>query len=130
MKNTSIITVIASLCFGWSQNVKPSERLISQLPQEVRALFNQHPISWKQSQNHPITESSRDEADLYGEWEHEDDNATLWVTSGTDQTIPNPAQVQGMDPADGARHDILDQPHVQSSADYLDEAKNRPNKNL
>jgi hypothetical protein len=102
MKNTSIITVIASLCFGWSQNVKPSERLISQLPQEVQALFNQHPISWKQSQNHPITESSRDEADLYGEWEHEDDNATLWVTSGTDQTIPNPAQVQGMEPADGA----------------------------
>ena len=84
MKNTAIITTLVLFSFGSSQSMKPSERLISQLPQEVRALFNQHPISWKQSQNHPVTESSRDEADLYGEWEHEDDNATLWVTSGTD----------------------------------------------
>ena len=81
--------------------MKPSERLFSQLPQEVRALFDHPPVSWKQSQNHPVTESSRDEADLYGEWEYVDDNATMWVTSGTDQTIPNPAQAQGMEPADG-----------------------------
>jgi hypothetical protein len=101
MKRTGIIIAIITLCFGWSQNMKPSERLISQLPQEIQALFDQPPVSWKQSQNHPVTESSRDEADLYGEWEHEDDNATLWVTSGTDQTIPNPAQAQGMEPADG-----------------------------
>ena len=90
MKNITIIITLVLFSFGWGQNMKPSERLISQLPQEVQALFNQHPISWKQSQNHPVTESSRDEADLYGEWEYVDDNATLWVTSGTDQTIPNP----------------------------------------
>jgi hypothetical protein len=101
MKNTTIIITLVLFSFGWSQNMKPSERLISQFPQEVQALFDQRPISWKQSQNHPITESSRDEADLYGEWEHEDDNATLWVTSGTYQTIPNPSQAQGMEPADG-----------------------------
>ena len=82
--------------------MKPSERLLSQLPQEVRALFNQHPISWGQAPSRPITPSDRDEADLYGEWEHEDDNATLWVTSGTDQTIPNSSQTQGQEPADGA----------------------------
>jgi len=57
--------------------MKPSERLFSQLPQEVQALFDHPPVSWKQSQNHPVTESSRDEADLYGEWEYVDDNATL-----------------------------------------------------
>ena len=101
MRQTIITITIAMFCFGSSQSMKPSERLISQLPQEVRALFNQHPISWKQSQNHPVTESSRDEADLYGEWEYEGDVATLWVTSGTDQTIPNPAQAQGLEPADG-----------------------------
>ena len=102
MKNTTLITVLVLFCFGWSQSMNPSKRFFSQLPQEIQALFDQPPVSWKQSQNHPITESSRDEADLYGEWEHEDDNATLWVTSGTDQTIPNPAQAQGMEPADGA----------------------------
>ena len=102
MKNTIIITAIVTLCFGWGQNMKPSERLISQFPQEVQALFDHPPVSWKQSQNRPVTESSRDEADLYGEWEYVDDNATLWVTSGTDQTIPNPAQAQGMEPADGS----------------------------
>ena len=101
MKNTTTIITLVLFSFGSSQSMKPSERLISQFPQEVQALFDQRPISWKQSQNHPITESSRDEADLYGEWEHEDDNATLWVTSGTYQTIPNPSQAQGMEPADG-----------------------------
>jgi hypothetical protein len=102
VKNTAIITTLVLFSFGSSQSMKPSERLISRLPQEVRALFNQHPISWRQSQNHPVTESSRDEEDLYGEWKHEDDNTALWVTSGTDQTIPNPSQTQGQEPADGA----------------------------
>lgn len=102
MRQTIIIITIAMFCFGWSQNMKPSERLISQLPQEIQTLLNQPAVLWKQSQNHPVTESSRDEADLYGEWEHENNNAALWVTSGTDQTIPNPAQAQGIEPSDGA----------------------------
>ena len=102
MKQTVIISAIATLCFGSSQNMKPSEMLVSQLPLEVQALFNQPPISWKQSQNYPVTESSRDEEDLYGEWEYEESNSTMWVTSGTDQTIPNPTQAQGSEPLDGA----------------------------
>ena len=102
MKNTTLITVLVLFCFGWSQNTNPSKRFFSQLPLEVQALFNQPPISWKQSQNHPVTESSRDEEDLYGEWEYVDDNAILWVTTGTDQTIPDPAQAQGQEPAGGA----------------------------
>ena len=102
MKNTAIITILVLLSFGSSQSMKPSERLLSQLPQEVQALFNQHPISWGQTPSRPITPGDRDAEDLYGEWEHEDDNANLWVTSGTDQTIPDPAQAQGQEPADGA----------------------------
>jgi hypothetical protein len=39
MKNTAIITTMVLFSFGWGQNMKPPERLISQLPQEVQALF-------------------------------------------------------------------------------------------
>jgi hypothetical protein len=102
MKNTAIITILVLLSFGWSQNMKPSARLLSQLPQEIQDHFSQHRISWGQTPSRPITPSDRDAEDLYGEWEYEDDNAALWVTSGTDQTIPDPAQAQGQEPADGA----------------------------
>ncbi|HIE42108.1 MAG TPA: hypothetical protein EYP95_02515, partial [Nitrospinaceae bacterium] len=102
MKNTAIITTLVLFSFGWSQNINPSERILSQLPQEIQDQLSQHRISWGQTPSRPITPSDRDAEDLYGEWEYEDDNAALWVTSGTDQTIPNPMQAQGLVPADGA----------------------------
>jgi len=102
MKNTTLITVLVLFCFGWSQNTNPSKRFFSQLPQEIQDQLSQPRISWRQTPPRPITPSDRDAEDLYGEWEHEDDNATLWVTTGTDQTIPDPAQAQGQEPAGGA----------------------------
>ena len=102
MKNTTTIITLVLFSFGWSQNMKPSERLLSQLPQEIQDQLSQSRISWRHAPSRPITPSDRDAEDLYGEWEHEDDNATLWVTSGTDQTIPNSSQTQGQEPADGA----------------------------
>jgi hypothetical protein len=102
MKNTTIIITLVLFSFGWSQNMNPSERFLSQLPKEIQDHLSQHRISWGQAPSRPITPSSRDAEDLYGEWKHEDDNTALWVTSGTDQTIPNPGQTQGQEPADGA----------------------------
>jgi hypothetical protein len=102
MKNTIITITIAMFCFGWGQSMNPSERFFSQLPQEIQDQLSQSRISWGQAPSRPITPSNRDAEGLYGEWEHEDDNATLWVTSGTDQTIPNSSQIQGQEPADGA----------------------------
>ena len=49
MKNTAIITILVLLSFGSSQSMKPSERLLSQLPQEVQALFNQLPAQTRPS---------------------------------------------------------------------------------
>jgi len=102
MKNTTIIITLVLFSFGWGQNMNPSERFFSQLPQEIQDQLSQSRISWGQTPSRPITPNDRDAEDLYGEWEHEDDNATLWVTSGTDQTIPNSSQTQGQEPADGA----------------------------
>jgi len=102
MRQTIITITITMFCFGSSQSMKPSERLISQLPQEIQDQLSQSRISWGHAPSRPITPSDRDAEDLYGEWEHEDDNATLWVTSGTDQTIPNSSQTQGQEPSDGA----------------------------
>jgi hypothetical protein len=101
MKNITIIITLVLFSLGWSQNINQSERIFSQLPQEIQDQLAQPRISWGQTPSRPITPGDRDAEDLYGEWEHEDDNAALWVTSGTDQTIPNPAQAQGLEPADG-----------------------------
>ena len=102
MKQTIITITIAMFCFGWGQSMNPSERLFSQLPQEIQDQLSQFRISWGQAPSRPITPSDRDAEDLYGEWEYVDGNSTMWVTSGTDQTIPNPLQAQGLVPADGA----------------------------
>ncbi|HJM96421.1 MAG TPA: hypothetical protein QF698_10135, partial [Candidatus Marinimicrobia bacterium] len=102
MKNTTIIITLVLFSFGWSQNMNPSERVLSQLPQEIQDQLSQHRVSWGQTPSRPITPSDRDAEDLYGEWEYVDGNGTMWVTSGTDQTIPNSSQTQGQEPADGA----------------------------
>ena len=49
MKNTAIITILVLFSFGWSQNMNPSERFFSQLPQEIQDQLSQPRISWGQS---------------------------------------------------------------------------------
>ena len=42
-----------------------------------------------------------DSSDLLGEWMHEDEESTIWMTVGTDQSILDPMQINGMEPAEG-----------------------------
>ena len=49
----------------------------------------------------PIVPSIRNDENLYGIWNHEFQNTTLWITTSTTQSIPNPAQTQGLEPAEG-----------------------------
>lgn len=47
------------------------------------------------------TFSNREIEDLYGEWIHQSDSTSLWLTTGTDQSIANPSQTQGLEPIPG-----------------------------
>ena len=49
----------------------------------------------------PVVPSSRNDENLHGMWNHEFQNTTLWITTSTTQSIPNPAQTQGLEPAEG-----------------------------
>tara|TARA_B100001027_G_scaffold211919_1_gene180680 strand:- start:140 stop:1591 length:1452 start_codon:yes stop_codon:yes gene_type:complete len=49
----------------------------------------------------PIALRSRNDENLHGIWNFEHQNATLWITTGTTQTFPNPSQTQGFEPFEG-----------------------------
>ena len=50
----------------------------------------------------PVALRSRNDENLHGIWNFEHQNATLWITTGTTQTFPNPLQTQGFEPAEGS----------------------------
>ena len=70
---------------------------IGKVQKQVSNSFN----FWSNHLSRPIVSSSRNDEDLYGIWNHEFQNTTLWITTGTSQSIPNPAQTQGLEPAVG-----------------------------
>ena len=49
----------------------------------------------------PVALRSRNDENLHGIWNFEHQNATLWITTGTTQTFPNPSQTQGFEPFEG-----------------------------
>ena len=49
----------------------------------------------------PVAFRSRNDENLHGIWNFEHQNATLWITTGTTQTFPNPSQTQGFEPSEG-----------------------------
>ena len=102
MKQIIITITFISMCFGGNNIANLFKDQIQNFPQEIQQQFSKKALSWKNIPGKPFNRSMMDPSDLLGEWEYVDENATLWVTSGTNQTIPNPAQAQGMEPADGA----------------------------
>ena len=70
---------------------------IEQIQKQVSNSFN----LWSEYFSSPIIPSSRNDENLHGIWNHEFQNTTLWITTSTTQSIPNPAQTQGLEPAEG-----------------------------
>ena len=56
---------------------------------------------WNNYFSSPVVPSSRNDENLHGIWNHEFQNTTLWITTSTTQSIPNPTQTQGLEPAEG-----------------------------
>ena len=76
-----------------AKNIDSSNRKIEQIQKQVS-----NSLTYEQIFSNPIVPNSNDEN--YG-ISTEFQNTTLWITTTTTQSIPNPAQTQGLEPAEG-----------------------------
>ena len=101
MKQFTLFITLVSLCFGGDKIANLLQSQIQQLPPEIQQQFSKKALSWKNIPGKPFNRSMMDPNDLLGEWMHEDEESTLWMTVGTDQTIMNFMQLNGLEPAEG-----------------------------
>jgi len=90
------------MCFGGDKIADLFKDQLQQLPLEIQQKISKKGYSWKNISGKPSNRSMMDPSELLGEWIHEDEDATTWVTVGTDQTIMNFMQLYGMEPAEGS----------------------------
>jgi hypothetical protein len=89
------------MCFGENNIANLFKDQIQNFPQEIQQQFSKKALTWKNIPSRPSNRSMMDPNDILGEWVHEDEDATVWMTVGTDQTILNFMQLYGMEPAEG-----------------------------
>ena len=101
MKQFTLFITLVSLCFGGDKIANLLQSQIQQLPPEIQQQFSKKALSWKNIPGKPFNRTMMDPSDLLGEWMHEDEESTVWMTVGTDQTIMNFMQLNGLEPAEG-----------------------------
>ena len=101
MKQFILFITLVSLCFGGDKIANLLQSQIQQLPPEIQQQFSKKALSWKNIPGKPFNRTMMDPSDLLGEWMHEDEESTVWMTVGTDQTIMNFMQLNGLEPAEG-----------------------------
>ena len=101
MKQFTLFITLVSLCFGGDKIANLLQSQIQQLPPEIQQQFSKKALSWKNIPGKPFNRTMMDPSDLLGEWVHEDEESTVWMTVGTDQTIMNFMQLNGLEPAEG-----------------------------
>ena len=97
--------VIAMLFLSWSfgqNDINLDKQRSRDVSNDIIRKIMQRPFSQGQIPHHPLTETSRDPEDLIGEWLSEYFMNSIYVTSGTDQTVPSFMQRMGMEPASGS----------------------------
>ena len=101
MRGLTLFITLISLCFGGDKIANLLQSQIQQLPPELQQQISKKPLSWKNIPGKSFNRSMMDPSDILGEWEHEDEDATVWMTVGTDQSIMNFMQLNGLEPAEG-----------------------------
>jgi len=101
MKQFILFITLVSMCFGGDKIANLLQSQIQQLPPEIQQQFSKKALSWKNIPGKPFNRTMMDPSDLLGEWMHEDEESTVWMTVGTDQTIMNFMQLNGLEPAEG-----------------------------
>ena len=85
----------------YAKNTEPSDRSINFLVDKIQKKVSNSFKVWRTYSSRHIVPGSRNDENLYGIWNHEFQNTTLWITTSTTQSIPNPAQTQGIEPSEG-----------------------------
>ena len=101
MKQFIVFITLISLCFGGDKIANLLQSQIQQLPPEIQQQFFKKAYSWKNIPGKQLNRSMMDPSDILGEWAISDADADLWITVESDQTILDPMQINGMEPAEG-----------------------------
>ena len=103
MKRIVIVILSFSICLASGKLQKQMDKLIRSMqdqyqiytPEDLHKLRSQPSASDR-------TNSNRDMSDIVGEWYVDHTNIGLYVTVGTDQSIPNGAALMALDTAEGS----------------------------
>ena len=102
MKRTVIALLTISICFCGDNLPHQLEQIKEALQKkyQVYSLDDLHKLKNLSQPSHRT--ASRDMEDLVGDWMMEEENIEFFVTVGTDQSIPNPLSMMGLEEAEGS----------------------------
>ena len=102
MKRTVIALLTISICFCGDNLPAQLEQIKEALQKkyQVYSLEDLHKLKNPSQPSHRT--ASRDMEDLVGDWMMEEENMEFFVTVGTDQSIPNPFSMMGLEEAEGS----------------------------
>jgi len=95
MKQIAIILISFSLCFGAGKMPKKMEQLKQDLQEKYQVFSMDDLYKLKTPSQSSNRSASRDMEDLVGDWIMEDESLELFVTVGSDQSIPDPFSTMG-----------------------------------
>ena len=103
MKKIVIVILSLSICLASGKPQKQIEKLMKSLQDQYQIYSPEdlHKLKSKPSTANR-TSSSRDMSDIVGEWYVDHTNIGLYVTVGTDQSIPNGLALMALDTAEGS----------------------------
>ena len=103
MYRIGIISLSLSICFASDDIQSRMDKLMKSLQEkyQVYSLEDLENLTF-QPQVANRTLSSRDMDDLFGEWFVEEQNFEMYVTVGSDQSVPNMMQIMGYVEAEGS----------------------------
>ena len=103
MKKTVIVILSLSICLASRKLQKQMDKLMKSL-QDQYQIYTPEDLHKLRSQPSAAdrTNSNRDMSDIVGEWYLDHTNIGLYVTVGTDQSIPNGAALMALDTAEGS----------------------------
>ena len=103
MKKTVIVILSLSICLASGKLQKQMDKLMKSL-QDQYQIYTPEDLHKLRSQPSAAdrTNSNRDMSDIVGEWYMDHTNIGLYVTVGTDQSIPNGAALMALDTAEGS----------------------------
>ena len=103
MKRIVIALITLSICFGGGKLPTQIKALKEKLQNkyQVYSLEDISKLKKQPTAQHERT-ASRDMEDLVGDWYMEEENIEMFITVGTDQSIPNPLTLMAIEEAEGS----------------------------